>query len=316
METKTLTEDTITFGKYQGCSVGTVLRDRKYCQWLLEQEWFRNNYEYLHNRVSEFDPKPHFLRDIPPSEDAPFVEKYKYFNLKGVEDVTMSLTDKDKKCYEFYLKMLEELKGKVVDRMESFAANPYDIKAPVKWLQRFEKEYEISRDDFKEFLAAHELPNLPYIIEAIKKEGGIEYKGANSFNIAKERSLAQEKWWEDILKERYGEDVGTQFKYENCIFDFINIGTNTIFECKLALKDFNKEQHRKYILTLDKFRIIYLIDYDAVIDIEKKTIYSSDNCKYRTYKCQIPLMKKPSEFDLLIQEFAVVEVEDLKTLFN
>ena len=59
--------------------------------------------------------------------------------------------------------------------------------------------------------------------EDIKKEGGIEYKGAKSFLIAKKNSQNQENFWEQILKEKYGEDIGTQFKYENCIFDFINI---------------------------------------------------------------------------------------------
>ena len=36
---------------------------------------------------------------------------------------------------------------------------------------------------------------------------------------------------------------------KNCIFDFINIATNTIFECKLNIKDFNDEQFKKYKLT-------------------------------------------------------------------
>jgi len=54
------------------------------------------------------------------------------------------------------------------------------------------------------------------------------------------------------VKEKYGEEIGTQFKYHNCIFDFINISTNTIYECKLGLKDFNEDQHDKYKLDLSQ----------------------------------------------------------------
>ena len=43
-------------------------------------------------------------------------------------------------------------------------------------------------------------------LERVKKEGGIEYKGARSFIIAKDRSLKQEGWWEEILKSKYGEE--------------------------------------------------------------------------------------------------------------
>lgn len=51
---------------------------------------------------------------------------------------------------------------------------------------------------------------------SFKKQGGITYQGANSFKIAKERSLEKEAWWERVLKERYGEDISSQFKFKNC----------------------------------------------------------------------------------------------------
>lgn len=310
-----LNSDSITFGKYKNHTLTDVLKDRTYCKWLLEQEWFQNNYEYLYNRVKEFDPKVYFLK-VYEGESSDFLENYQFFNLTQLEEIKLELTDNEKKCYEYYLRLVRELKEKINSRIEEGLPNPFDIKAPTKWLQKFEEDTGMKRDEFKTFLSSYELPNLPYIIERIKKEGGIEYKGARSFNIAKERSEAQEAYWEAILKERYGEDIGTQFKYENCIFDFINISTNTIFECKLGMKDFNEEQHKKYLLTLDKYRIIYLIGYDCVIQIERKVIYTKDRDKYILYKYQIPLMKNISEFDKLILDFEVVEVEDLSSLFN
>ena len=114
------------------------------------------------------------------------------------------------------------------------------------------------------------------------------------------------------MKEKYGEHLGAQFKYENCIFDFINISTNTIFECKLGLKDFNEEQYKKYVLALNKYRIIYIIGYDCVINIEKSIIYTTDMLKYILYQqgeCK-------SKFDKIIKEYKIVKVEDLSTLFG
>jgi hypothetical protein len=200
--------------------------------------------------------------------------------------------------------------------MENDEENAFDIKAPTNWLNKFEKDCGIPRTEFKDFINAYGLPNIPYIIEDIKKEGGIEYKGAKSFLIAKARSEEQEKYWEQILKSKYGENIGTQFKYEKCIFDFINIITNTIFECKLSLKDFNEEQHIKYKLTLNKYRIIYLISRDCVIDMERGKIYTTNKDYYLLYLQQIVLMKESSYLDKIIMDFEIVLVEDLYSLFS
>jgi hypothetical protein len=310
MSKPTLDLDSITFGKYTGGRLEHVLKDRSYSKWLLEQDWFQTNYEYLYNRVKSYDPKVYFFKkDI---ESLDFLEKYRYFNMVEVDNLKIKITEGETKCYKFYLDTIEDIKRKIVSRVESGEENIFDIKAPVKWLQKFEKDTGLSRDVFKEFLSSYELQNITYIIEDIKKEGGITYNGAQSFKIAKQRANLQEKWWESILKEKYGEDLGTQFKYENCIFDFINISTNTIFECKLGLKDFNEEQYKKYILALNKYRIIYIIGYDCVINIEKSIIYTTDVLKYILYQqgeCK-------SKFDRIIKEYNVVKVEDLSTLFG
>ena len=157
---------------------------------------------------------------------------------------------------------------------------------------------------------------LPYIIERVKKEGGIDYKGAQSFNIAKQRSIVQEKWWEEILKFRYGEDISIQFKYENCIFDFLNISTSTIFECKLGLNDFNEGQHKKYKVTLDKYRIIYLISDDCVIELGLKTIFTTNPDKYSVYLSRIDSKNNITYLDELIKDFIVIEFSDLSELFG
>ena len=211
--------------------------------------------------------------------------------------------------------MIEGLKTKIYTRLEDEDENPYDIKAPVRWLKKFEKGYGIPRTEFKEFLSSYDLINIPYIVERIKKEGGIEYKGAQSFLIAKKRSLEQEKWWENILKNKYGESLTVQYVFEKCIFDFLNIDTHTIFECKLGLKDFCEDQHKKYKLVLEKYRIIYLIGKDCVIDMERKKIFTNNLNKYEKYFTSV---SKPSYLDLLItdQKFETVIVEDLTVLFG
>ena len=56
-----LEKTSITFGKYKGTTLSRVLRDQDYCKWLLEQEWFQSNYEFLYNRVKEYKPESYFL---------------------------------------------------------------------------------------------------------------------------------------------------------------------------------------------------------------------------------------------------------------
>jgi len=274
-----LTETTITFGKYKNKDLSLMIKDRNYCSWLSEQDWFLKNYEYLYNRIKEYKPKKFFVPEnkTDSSTIEKLVETYPYFNLIDVNDLKIALNDTEKICYKYYTKLLKNIKDKLIDNLDD---NPYNIKAPSGWLNKFEKKYAIPRNDFKDFLQTYDLPNITLIIEEIKKFGGIEYKGNKSFKIAKEKSLRQEKYWENILKKYYSEDIGTQFKFENCFFDFIHIKKNILFECKLGLKDFNEEQYKKYITTLKNYNIIYLIDKDCIIDFKNNKLYTTDKEKY------------------------------------
>lgn len=311
-----LNNETITFGKYSGKELSELLKDRNYCKWVIKQDWFQTSYEFLYNRVREYNPLSYFLKPVD-EEKTEFVDTYPFFSLNSVEDLNsglklelnldLNLTENEKKCYEYYLKTVQDLRERIISRKDE--ENKYAIKAPVKWLQKFEKDSGLKREEFKLFLSSYDLPNITSIVEDIKKEGGIEYKGAKSFLIAKENSEKQEKWWEGILKGEFGEELGTQFKYQNCIFDFINISTNTLYECKLGLKDFNEEQYKKYTTALEKFRIIYLIGNDCIIDCVDKTIQTTDKNKYLTYLISV---KSPNKFETAISGFEITEVDTLK----
>jgi hypothetical protein len=304
-----LEKESITFGKYKGCELSKMLRDRAYCKWLLEQDWFKNNYEFLYNRLKEYNPSSYFIK-VSQINSEDFLSGYEYFNLSRPNELKdLELSNVDKSCYEYYLFLLDTIKEKILHRMENEEENPYNIKAPTNWLKNFEKLSGIPRSDFKDFLEAHDLLNIPYIIERVKKEGGIIYKGAESFNIAKSRSKLQENWWEKILKNKYGEDIGVQFKYEKCIFDFINISSKIIFECKLGLKDFDEEQHKKYLIALKEYRVIYLISTDCLIDMEKRVIYTTKPDKY-----QLVQTPRSNFLENLACTFEVVKVEDLSIL--
>lgn len=299
-----LTDETITFGKYKNSKLSEILKDRSYCKWLLKQKWFVDQYEYLYNRIIEYNPLEYFVNYKEKNGD--FCNDYPYFNLFSIEELKIKLSDNELNCYKYYIWMIDNLKLQIENRKTEKLENIYDIKAPVKWLKNFENTTNLDRKDFKNFINSYDLPNIPYIIEDIKKIGGIDYKGARSFTIAKKNSENQEKYWEDILKEKYGENIGTQFKFENCIFDFIHIKNNTIYECKLGIKDFNEEQYKKYLLTLSKYKIVYLIDRDCVIDIEDKTIYTDNN------KDKYVFRRYNTNFDEILINFDIIEVENIK----
>lgn len=312
-----LNEDTITFGKYKDLTLTQMLRDKKYCDWLLEQDWFPKQYEYLYNRVKSHNPrnffvtKPHYdVKLACPVED--FLTNYEYFHLCPFEELKLKLNTNEEICYKFYLKTIESLKEKIIANVEK-GVNPFDIKAPTSWLKKFEETNSIHRDVFKEFLGAYDLPNIPYIVEDIKKVGGIDYKGARSFLIAKEKSLVQEKFWENILKSHYGEDIGTQYKFRNCFFDFIRIKTDTLYECKLGIKDFNEDQHNKYLTTLGCFSMVYLIGQDCIIDLKAQTIYTTNPDYYSGY---FLCLKDPSKFDDMVKKFPIIEIDSVEQYFT
>lgn len=289
-----------------------MLCDRVYCKWLLEQDFFEEKFPYLFNRCLEWNPVEYFLKQNKFSEN--FLDNYKYFNLVSPEDLEINLTDIEMICYKFYLEQIDILKNKILERIILQKDNPYDITAPTKWLKNFEKDTGIPRDDFKIFIGTYELPNITTILEDIKKQGGLEYKGAKSYLIAKENSKIQEKFWEDLLKYKYDEDISCQYVYKKCIFDFLNIKTNTIYECKINIKDYNESQHEKYLLALEKYKIIYLVGENCVIDIKDKKMYTTNQIEYLLYQCKTSVSSKLNKLDLMLNEFEIIEVENLNNI--
>lgn len=296
-----LTIDSITFGKYKDKTLTDVLRDRDYCKWLVKQEWFEKDHPYLYSKVQSYDPLSFFITENETNE-ADFLQTYKFFQLKESPDI--ELTANEIICYNFYRNQIQLLKRKITTR--SGEDNPMDIKAPTKWLKQFETETELNRTELKTFLATFDLPNITSIVEDIKAAGGLEYKGAKAYLIAMSNSKTQEAFWEEKLKSLMNDRVSCQFKYKDCIFDFINIENKTIYECKLGLKDFNKEQAAKYALALDEFKIVYLIGTDCVIDTYTKEIRTTNPLEYILYQCDIPLKTNATEFDELIYDFEII----------
>jgi hypothetical protein len=306
-----LTNTTVTFGKYKGSDISIVLRDRSYCKWLIDQDWFKENYEFLYNRIEEYDPKSYFLEH--PPEIGSFVSDYPYFNLIPVEDLKLELTDDEIKCYKYYTHVVTNLKKKIKARICLDDPNPYNIKAPTKWLQLFEDISGCGRAQFKEFISTYEFPNITDIVERIKKEGGLDYKGAKSYTIAKERSLKQERFWEEGLKKKYGEDLSIQFKYQKCLFDFLNISNMTIFECKLGLKDFNEPQYIKYTTALKEYMVIYLVGTDSAIDCVNRIIYTTNP---ESYGSDLLSKTKRSKFEEHLLHFKVKQVQDIDAILD
>lgn len=309
-----LNTDTITFGKYKDKTLGDILKDRSYCSWLLKQDWFKQQYEYNYNRVKEYDPLIYFFKPIN-TYKKDFIYTYQYFNLYDIDEIKLNLTENEKICYLFYKKLIKELYDTIIANINKDVENPYNIKAPVRWLKRFEKETTLDRKEFKTFLSSYSLLNIPYIVEKIKMEGGIEYKGAKSFLIAKQNSEKQEQYWEKILKDKYSEDIGTQFKFKNCIFDFIHINNNIIYECKLGIKDFNEKQYRKYRISLEKYNIIYIIGYDCIINMLKKCIYTNKVENYEkilsNINLRLHLSKDITNFEKEIKDYKIEYTENL-----
>jgi hypothetical protein len=304
-------ENIITFGKFKGQTLQQILLNPSYCKWLLKQDWFLQNHPYLYNRIKEYDSKKFFFKPIIEKNDGDqitnFINNFPYFHTIPSTKLEIKLSDEYTKCYKFYRKEIDKLKTDIEYNLS------LNIKAPSCWLKKFEEKTGLKREVFKEFLSSYELPNITTIIEKIREAGGFEYKGAKSFKIAKERSNIQEKYWENILKSFYGEQVSTQLPFEVNRFDFIRLKAKIIYECKLNLKDFNEDQYNRYKKAADnQFTIVYLIDKDCVIDIDKKTIFTTNKEKYKDY---FDTLKKTSIFDELIKDFKIIKLGCIKDYF-
>lgn len=307
-----LTVDTVTFGKHKGSTLQTLLKDRQYCGYLLSQDWFKESYTYLHARIEEHRPLDYFLHQVEEEDkSAELVFRYRPFLLKTVEDVresSLCLTPEELQCYAWYREAVSKLRDKVKDRVRLGVSDPYNIKAPPKYLQKFEEETGLKREALKEFQASYDLRGITSIVEDMKKEAGIDFKATKGFIIAKERSDKQEKFWSKVLKNYYKEHVSEQFKLDNCKFDFINIRTNTIFEAKLGFKDFNEKQYLKYKLILDRFKLVYLIGETTLIDLSKGVIYTTDYASVIEHQVNIPLSEKSTYLDEMIFDFEIEPV--------
>lgn len=306
----TLSETTITFGKYNNRDLSDLLKDRNYCRWLKDQLWFRENYTYLYNRVVKYNPLSFFTTKPILKVYENFLEDYPYFYLKKSSELKIQLTDTEIHCYVYYKKIIRDLRDKIVHRKRNLEVNIYNIKAPSKWLKSFELETKLPSSMFKDFIKTYDLPNITTIVKDIKEFGGLEYKGSSAFLIAKKNSLEQEDWWKIKLEKKFGEDISSQFKYKNCFFDFLNIKTETIYECKLNLKSFNLQQFKKYTYTLEKYKLVYLISKDCAIYLEEKVILTTNPEFYEDYKRRILSKKTPTYLDMLIIPFKIVRTKE------
>jgi hypothetical protein len=318
----TLNETSITFGKYKDQPLTWLLRDRKYCQWLQEQEWFQSNYSFLFQLLKQYNPKAAFynLSHIDPNVLNTSLETLEHFHLQPLlslsQDVLQYMRKEEHLCYEYYVKCVEKLHDQIKQNIQNAAANPFDIVAPNKWLKDFEKSCQLPRTIMKEFLEAFELPNLCLIVESIKKLGGLEYKGAKAFKIAKENSLKQENFWETVLKKVYKDELGCQFKFKNCFFDFIHIQSCTLFECKMRLKDFNQSQFLKYLETLTNFRLLYLIGNDCIIDLKRQIVYSLHADQYSKEVEKLSTKHPDHSFFSMIATYTFVQLDNLEEYFE
>ena len=115
-----LTNETITFGKYKGSKLTHMLRDRSYCDWLLNQEWFKTSYEFLYNCVKDWKPTIYFLNQEQEDEEnteEDFMSNYIYFNLTSPESLMIELSSVDMTCYVYYISMIDEIKDKIYNRL-------------------------------------------------------------------------------------------------------------------------------------------------------------------------------------------------------
>lgn len=301
-------ENTIQFGIYKNKPITCLLKDRQYCRWLLTQDFFKT-YQYQYKIVSDYDPLKFFIDDSLSINEC--LKSYRFFKLIVPNLLSIKLSAIETKCYQYYYDIIDAIKTQAVKNFENDEDKIFDkVKTPTKYLKIFEEKYKLNKKNFLDFIVSHDLPNVTKVIEEIKLLDNILYKGNKSFIIAKQKSVEQEDKWFKILNAKYGDKISSQYKYKKCIFDFINITSNTIYECKLNIKDFKQEQFDKYNCVLKDFDIVYLFNTDCIVVMKDMKIYTTCLEKYLFYQMNIPLSKKVSNFDKNIKDFEIVEMNE------
>ena len=300
-------ENTIQFGLYKNKPISLLLKDRQYCRWLLTQEFFKSC-QYQYKIVSDYDPLKFFIDDSLSINEC--LKSYKFFKLIHPNSLSIKLTNNETKCYEYYYYIINNIKTKSIQNFENKEDQIFDkVKTPTKYLKIFEEKYKINKKNFLEFIVSHDLPNVTKVIEEIKLLDNILYNGNKSFIIAKQKSVEQEDHWFKLLNAKYNDKISSQYKFNRCVFDFINITSNTIYECKLNMKDFKEDQFDKYNSILKDFDIVYLFNTDCIVVMKDKKIYTTCLEKYLFYQMNIPLSKKISNFDNLIKDYEIIEMK-------
>jgi hypothetical protein len=91
---------------------------------------------------------------------------------------------------------------------------------------------------------------------------------------------------------------------------------NTLYECKLGLKDYNQEQFEKYKKATG-FQFIYLIGTDCVVDMNRKKLYSTVPEKYSSKILQEKGSKKKLNFlEETVCSFSVVPLTKIEDAFQ
>jgi len=323
MKENEISLDVVPCGKYKGQLVEQMLRDRPYCRWFLSVADFEARYPHIYSAVRDFRPLEFFIDPARRSE-GDFLTTFAYFNLVPPASMSVPLSETEQKCYTYYFTFIQEIKQTIKERLDAGHApiTAFNIAAPKQWLKNFEAQTGLDREQLKEFLGAYELPNATSIITEVKAQAGVEYKGGQTFKIARANSKAQELFWQEILTEKFGNDICCQFNFqkvyedvalETCIFDFINIRQKRVYECKLGLKDFNKRQYEKYVSSLgSSFKFFFLIDRDCVFDVSSARIYVIDKNKFDQYiQAMLRRKAKLNELEKLACESVVVQVNDI-----
>lgn len=103
----------LTFGKYRGQPVSVLAGDKSYCDWLVNQDWFRQKYQNVYNVIINNFSKP---EDTPEHNslqamflDEDFVKKFAFKYLLRGQCLRDSISIKDN--LEYSLKAEFEVKG-------------------------------------------------------------------------------------------------------------------------------------------------------------------------------------------------------------
>jgi len=240
----------VTFGKYKGKLISEMSNDYKYCNWLLSQSWFKENYYPIYIVINNYYP----TKDTPEHNRLQVLFTDEIYSLAMAKLCNWKIMT-NKRCIRNIEKALKILKQ-----------NNYS-----SYKNNFDKIEDLN-------LHLDEMKKISYI------KNGIEYSSYSGKPLFRLITKFEQEGWDVLIQNDDENDDSTNCKVDCPAYDYCSINSDKIaVELKPTLGDDYStvlRQIKNFPIKPDYQCLVYEKFTSVVATLEHiKSIFAPDNIK-------------------------------------